>query len=200
MTLSPYHLKYQNRSDVDIALRIRAKERELVQVFDHIRFVPTQSPVRIAILGCGDRRFVKVHKEIFERLLSTPVEVITFDVAVEHLAGEESVVQHDCSLPLPTAPYDITYSNVLLKFIPHEKQFAVLQNSYAALRPGGVAIHFLAPEDYETKEERQPDGYFSVPLEKYEQELVAQKIVYQKLMIKTGPNLDEDSLVLVLER
>lgn len=200
MTLSQYHQKYQQRSEQDMQERIRAKEYELKQIFNQIKFIPAHSPVRIAVLGCGDRRFVQAHKAIFEKLSGKLAIVTTFDITIEHLAGELDVVQHDCALPLPNPPYDITYSSVLLKFIETEKQWNVIKNSYDALTQGGISINFLNPEDYNTEAEDLPEGYHAVPLDRWKHQLKQEGIAYKEIMVKTGPNLDVDTLALILFR
>jgi len=114
MTLSAYHRKYLNRTPRDIAERVRAKEFEFRQAIERVNFLPVAVPVKIAVLGCGVKHFILAHKQIFEKVLGVPVEVTTFDITTEHLRGEEGVVQHDCTKPLPGTPYDITYSSILL--------------------------------------------------------------------------------------
>ena len=104
-----------------------------------------------------------------------------FDITTEQLAGEPNVIQHDCSLPLPNSPYDITFAHVLLKFIETEKQWAVLKNSYDALRQPGLAIHIFDKEDVTTTTAKQKDGYYSVPLEKWKNKLDENKIQYLNL-------------------
>ena len=168
MALSEYHKKYIHKPDGEIAQRVNAKKQELARIFQKVPLKWKQGPLKLAVLGCGDKRFVAQHKKIFRQVLKRAVEVTTFDITVDHLAGESNVFQHDCTLPLPHAPYDITYGHVLLKFIKTEKQFAVLKNSFDALKVGGLAIHVLNTEDYETTSQKLPDGLWSVPLKRWE--------------------------------
>ena len=145
--LFAYHEKYAARSDDDIASRAKVKEIGLAKVVHAVEFHAESSPARIAILGCAERRFVGHHRDIFERLLNTPVEVTTFDITVEHLAGEPGVIRHDIALPLPGGPYDIAYGDVVLKFLPEEHRLSALRHSYEALREPGLAIHILDDGD-----------------------------------------------------
>ena len=186
MALSAYHQKYANYSDDEIKKRTDAKEQELVAIFQEVQLNTDSDPVRLAVLGCGDKRFVAHHKRIFELVLKRNVEVTTFDITIDHLAGESNVFQHDCTLSLPNPPYDITYAHVLLKFIEAEKQFDLLKNSFDALKPGGIAIHVLDKEDYETTSPKLPDGLWTVPLEKWKEELTTLGIEYKEIPVKYG--------------
>jgi len=196
MTPSPYHQKYLNRDAQDMAERIHAKETDFQQTIDQISFAPTSSPVKIAVLGCAVKYFVPVHKEVFAKVLGKPVEVTTFDITIEHLAGEENVVQHDCTLPLPGGPYDMTYSSILLKFIETEKQWDVLYNSYVALKAGGIAVHYVGTEEGDAIDVKL--GYNHVPFARWREEFKKHNIYFVELHIKTGPKLNGDEVVWVL--
>jgi len=150
--LDEYHQKYAKRSDEEMNDRIAEKEKELVLIRDAINPEFSSDKLDIAVVGCGERRFVAGHREIFARVFDKPVKITTFDVTIDHLAGEENIAQHDCTQPLPGGPYDITFAHVLLRFIPKDKQWSLVQNSFNALKAGGIAIHVLDPEDYETTE------------------------------------------------
>lgn len=189
MPLSKYHENYAARTDEELAHRAKVKKEELKKIFEVVNYKTGSSPVRVAVLGCADRRFVQYHKEIFESLLSAPVELTTFDITVEHLGGENGVIQHDCSVPLPNPSYDITFGHVLLKFIETEKQYVVLKNSYAALRSPGLAIHVFDEEDVTTKTPRQADGYYAVPLERWKEQLAQDGIKYKELRWVMDPTV-----------
>lgn len=104
-------------------------------------------PFRIAVLGCADKRFLTIHKRIFQQLLNRDFRILTFDVVIEHMEGERDVVRHDCTLPLPNGPFDFVTSHVLLKFIPKDRQFLVVASAQEALTSGGIAAHILDHED-----------------------------------------------------
>ena len=186
MALSKYHQKYKDQSDEEIAKKVEAKEQELLAIFQQVSLNANNTPIRLAVLGCGDSRFVKYHKIIFEKVLKKEIEVITFDITIEHLIGEENIIKHDCTLPLPNSPYDIIYGHVLLKFIEIEKQWNLIENSYKALSKGGLAIHILDKEEIEIKEKLLQSGLFSVPLERWEEKLKKEQIKYFKIPIKYG--------------
>lgn len=76
MSLTKYHEKYSERSDAEMAKRILAKKLFLKQIFEKLSFVPKREEVRAAILGCGEKRFVKAHKILLEELLEKPVQVL----------------------------------------------------------------------------------------------------------------------------
>ncbi|HWQ99895.1 MAG TPA: class I SAM-dependent methyltransferase [Candidatus Methylomirabilis sp.] len=156
---SAYHEDYAKKTDADITHRVHVKELQLRQLFMTLGTPQFLSPtVRVAVLGCADKRYVSLHERMFSSLLQKPVALTTFDITVEHLAGEKGVVQHDATLPLPGGPFDVTYSDILMRFIEPAKQIAALKESYDALVPGGLAIHLFGVEDYDP-----PPGYVPVP-------------------------------------
>ena len=189
MALSAYHQKYADYSGEEIKKRADAKEQELATIFNEVSLKTDIDPVRLAVLGCGDKRFVAHHKRIFENVLKRNVEVTTFDINIDHLAGESNVFQHDCTQPLPNLPYDITYAHVLLKFIEAEKQFDLLKNSFDSLNPGGVAIHVFDLDEIKATSPKLPDGLWAVPLEQYKKQLTELGIEYKEIPLKYGPAL-----------
>lgn len=168
-----------NNPDEEVTRRQKAKEDELKIVFDQVQPTTQSDELKIAVLGCADRRYIPSHKELFERLLNKQVELDTYDISIEHLASEENVYQHDCTLPLPKTDYDITFAHVLLPFIETEKQWDLLKNSYDALKTGGIAIHIMGPEDYLTTKPRLPNGNYSIPLDRWKQQLEQADIEYK---------------------
>lgn len=182
MILSSYHQKYSNYSEEEIQKRVHEKEIELKNIFERVSLETDSEIVKLAVMGSGDKRFVKYHKVIFEKFVNKIVEVTTFDITVEHLAGEENIIKHDCTLPLPLTFFDIAYAHVLLKFIEIDKQWDVIFNSYNALKEGGVAIHVLDKEDYSTKNKT----YADVPIEEYIKRLENFKISYLEIPVKYG--------------
>lgn len=91
MALSAYHQKYANQLDAEIQSRADEKRQELSVIFGQAQLNTTGESVRIAVIGCGDKRFIKHHKEIIESFIKKPVEIITFDITIDHLAGEEKL-------------------------------------------------------------------------------------------------------------
>jgi hypothetical protein len=143
MTLSQYHQKYASYLEEEILKRANEKEEELKAIFEKFSLQKDGEIVRLAVMGSGDKRFVEHHKRIFEKFVQHPVEVITFDITIEHLNGENNIFEHDCTIPLPNIPYDITYAHVLLKFIETDKQLDLIMNSYDALMDGVLQFTFL---------------------------------------------------------
>jgi hypothetical protein len=187
--LSDYHQNYLKRSDEELQRRAKVKEMELEKIFSEIPFSTDEKIVKIAVTGCADHRFVKYHREIFEKLLKKKVDLNTFDIAVEHLKDEVGVKQHDITMPFPNSPFDIAFGHVVLKFIETEKQWQVLKNCYEALRSPGLAIHVFDLEDVETKEIKQRDGLWSVPLDRWTEQLEKENIEYK--IIYWSLNLDK---------
>jgi hypothetical protein len=189
MVLSKYYQKYADQTDKEIQKRADAKEEELSAIFQEVSLNTDSNPGKIAVLGCGDKRFIACYKKIFEKILKRNVEIVVFDITIDHLEGELNVFKHDCTLPLQNSPYDITYGHVLLKFIETEKQFDLLKNSYDALKKGGIAIHIFDWEEIKTKNIKLPDGSWSVPLEIWKKQLTRIGIEYKELSLKYGPAL-----------
>jgi hypothetical protein len=184
--MDTYHQKYASLPDEEIENRLNEKKQELITIFNQIKFDVNREVIKIAVLGCGDKRFIRGHKKIFKEILNKTIEIYTFDITIEHLQGKEGVVKHDCTLPLPNLPYAITYAHVLLKFIETEKQWDLIKNSYNALEVNGIAIHVLDKENYENVSEKPSDGYFSVPLSRWSNKLEELGIKYQQIPLKYG--------------
>ena len=119
---------------------------------------PIQSailPVRIAVLGASDKRYIPIHERIFSDLLHRNVQVTTFDIDLEHLAGSPGAMEHDVTRPFPNPPYKIVFSHELMKFLTPEEQLQAMKNSYGALAYTGLAMHIMhAPSIKGTSELR----------------------------------------------
>jgi SAM-dependent methyltransferase len=188
MPISDYHNKHISRSDEETDRRIFVKELELKKILSETNYKPGFEVVRVAVLGCADKRFVKRHKATFEKLFQKPVEQITFDITIEHLEGEENVIQHDITTPIPNAPFDITFGHVVLKFIETSKQWDAIKSAYDALRSPGLGIFVYDMEDITTEAFIQADGYFSVPIETYKLKLAQENMKFKDL--RWNINLD----------
>lgn len=138
--LSAYHRSKQLRSRERSDTLLKEKEEELLRISE-LDGYKTEQLSKIAVLGVADNRHVQGHKDLFSKILGHAVDIHTFDITTEHLLGEAQVYAQDVTEAIPYGPYDIVYSHVLLKFIPKEKQMRVIDNSVAALKHGGIAIH-----------------------------------------------------------
>jgi hypothetical protein len=167
--ISEYHARYQSKSDDEIVKRAREKFNELSRVFSAAPLDTTSDPVQVAVMGCGDKRYVVHHKDMFARILARDVDVITFDIEVNHLAGEDNVAEHDCSTPLPGGPYDVTFGHVVLPFLSPDKQLDMISAGFNALKQGGIQIQVLDPMNYDDKSETLP-GLHKVDLDKIRQQ------------------------------
>ena len=147
--ISEYHAKYQSKSDDEIVKRARERFNELTRAFSAAPLDTASDPVEVAVMGCGDKRFVAHHKDMFARILARNVRVTTFDIEVDHLAGEENVIQHDCSQLLPGGLYDVTFGHVVLPFLAPDKQLDMIAAGYNALKQGGIQIQALDPMNYD---------------------------------------------------
>jgi len=175
--MDKYHLKYSSSPDKEIQNRLQEKLTELKRIFKVVQLNTNDGIIKLAVLGCADRRLIKGHREIFEKVFKKPIDITTLDIVTTHLGKDAKIIKHDCTLPIPGGPYSITYAHVLLKFIQKDKQWNLILNSYNALKLGGLAIHILDKEDY------QQDV---VPLTKLINKLETSKIKYKKVPIKYG--------------
>jgi len=187
MTISSYHQQFQAQSDQEVQNKANAKEAELLEIFSHVKPSESHDPIKVAVLGCGDKRLVAHHRVMFSKLLNHEVELTTFDLTAEHLAGEDRVFEHDCTLPLPFGHFNITYAHVLMKFIETNKHWSLVKNSYDALAPGGIAIHIFDQEEIDAQNPQLPGGHYAVDLEDIKKKLEGEHIEYIQLQLKYGP-------------
>lgn len=184
MVLSEYHLKYVNMPMANVLHGLKAKKFQLVQAIKKANWQPGSEAVRVAVLGCADRRFVAGHKEMFGKLFSKNVEVTTFDIEAEHLAGEENVIQHDCTKPLPHGPFDFIFSHIILKFMPEHQQWQVLQNSFNALKAGGLAAHFFDVGGETLPTNMLEKGFFKIPLAEFKQKFKHMRVKTESILVE----------------
>lgn len=184
--LSEYHQRYAALSDEEIAARIAVKKDEFAAVLEASTVTVGKSPILIAVMGCPDRRLIPLHQKMFEDVLVKTVKMTTYDITTDHLEGVPGVVKHDVTEPLPGGPYDFILAHVLLRFVEEDQQWYVLFNSYDALKPGGVAIHVLDEQDYSTKGDVIPNGYHTVPLEKWKDKMRALDMEYIEMPVPHG--------------
>lgn len=89
MTLSSYHQKYFSHSDKEIYKRVAAKEEELRTIFSQVPLNTDSDEIAVAVLGCADKRFIRLRRDIFSRVLGKPIKLATFDITIEHLQYED---------------------------------------------------------------------------------------------------------------
>jgi len=184
--LSEYHQRYAALSDEEIAARVAAKKAEFAAILEASTVSVGKSPILIAVMGCPDRRFIPLHQKMFEEVLLKTVKMTTYDITTDHLEGVSAVVKHDVTEPLPGGPYDFILAHVLLRFIEEDQQWYVIFNSFDALKPGGVAIHVLDEQDYATKGDVIPNGYHTVPLERWKDKMRALDMDYIEVPVPHG--------------
>jgi len=73
--LDEYHQKYANRSDEEMNDRIAEKEKELILIRDAVSPKFSSDTLDIAVVGCGEKRFVAGHREIFTKVFDKPVKI-----------------------------------------------------------------------------------------------------------------------------
>jgi SAM-dependent methyltransferase len=186
MGLSDYHIKYASLPDEEIENRAKYKKEELLALCNELKLETNSQSCDVAVMGCGDKRLIAKHQEIFSEFCGRPVKIITFDVTIDHLSGANNVIQHDCIDPLPGGPYDIVYGHVLLRFIHPDHQWGVIKNTYDVLKPGGLSIQILDFLDFTTESKRLPNGLYSVPLRKYEEQMDAEGMTFIEVTAKKG--------------
>lgn len=113
-------------------------------VIKAMKFKTITESVKVVVLGTSDRRYIPIHKRIFEEILKKSIQMTTFDIDVNHLGGKSrSVVKHDVTKAFPDTPYDIIFSHELMKFLTPEEQIRAMKNSYYALSNHGLAMHIM---------------------------------------------------------
>lgn len=128
---------------------------------------------------------VAMHKDLFSALLGTPVEQTTFDITVAHLEGAEGIVRHDVSEPVPGGPFQLVFADVVVRFLPPERQYRVVRNAWDALAAGGVAAIAFQHQDVRPEAEYVPaEGTFRVDIPAIEAALRADGIPFR--WIETG--------------
>lgn len=181
MQLDAYYDSQAAKPQSDVDLQLQVKKTELEKVLATARPTVGATPAKIAVLGCGDKRFVALHRAMFAEALGTEVAITTYDISTAHLGDEPGVVQHDTTLPLPDTGFALVYSHVLLKFIVPAQQWSVVKNSHDALAAGGIAVHVLNMEETEADGEQIAGGYFAVPLGKIKGQLEAVGVPYMEV-------------------
>jgi SAM-dependent methyltransferase len=152
MGISDYHRRQSDLSDTEVQRRGIAKINELETIFQFVSKPKIAGDaLRVAVLGCADARYIPIHQQLFKEIFQASIEMVTFDITVEHLNNGRGVIKHDCTLPLPKTPFDVIFAHVLLKFLSAEGQTSLLQNAWDALRSGGVAIIINDAEDLQSR-------------------------------------------------
>ncbi|MFZ2886464.1 MAG: class I SAM-dependent methyltransferase [Minisyncoccia bacterium] len=141
--LQKHYADYATRSDDRVRDRERAKRSIVTHVLKNVPVTVKTRPIKVVVLGASDKRYIPVHAQIFTDILGENTVVSTLDVDAEHLGSGADVVQHDVTKPFPHTPYGVVFSHELMKFLTNEEQLQVLENSYDALEPGGVAMHIM---------------------------------------------------------
>ena len=195
-----YHERYASLSEADIAHRAKFKEMQLRQIFASIGMPKFIAPhVRVAVLGCADKRLVTYHQRIFSTIFGKFVELTTFDVSIDHLQGASGVVAHDVTKPYPSKPFDVIYGDILLRFIDPAKQADVLKSSYDALAPNGVALHILNQEDIDPAYGPPKESWlYRVDMVALQLELAKDHIPFFEIPARiemTLPNSDDKTLI-----
>ncbi len=186
MELSDYHIKYASLPEEEIEKRAAYKKEELFALEGEMKPESGSEIYDVAVIGCGDRRMIQKHRDIFSEFCGRPVNLTTFDITIDHLTGEENVIQHDCAEPLPGGPYDLTYGHVMLRFVHPDHQWNVIKNTYDALKPGGISIQVLDFLDFTTESKRLPNGLYSVPLREYQNRMDDEGMPFVEVMAKKG--------------
>lgn len=146
---SLYHAEIAADPMSNVEEDFEIKKEELVKsgIFKKIRI--NQKPVRVAVLGCADNRYVNRYNQFFNELFSSSL-VDIYDITTSHLSNKENIFEHDCTQKLPKS-YDIIYSHLLLNFLPPKKQYQLIKNSEESLNKRGYSLHVLARDEEVSK-------------------------------------------------
>lgn len=142
--LQAHYKEYASQPDKWVSNMEITKKSIVKYIIEAMTFKPKTESVKVVVLGASDKRYIPIHKRIFEEILKKDIQMNTFDVDVVHLGGKsKSVVEHDVTKTFPNAPYDIIFSHELMKFLTPEEQIQVMKNSYHALSNNGLAMHIM---------------------------------------------------------
>lgn len=199
--LKKHHQEYAARSNEKVGRRVKIKRAILAKILKVTEYKTSSDPIKIAVLGVSDKRYVKHHKRLFEEALMKDVEMRTFDIVTDHLKGEENIVQHDVTKPLPGGPFDIVLAHALLKFIEVEKQWQVIKNSYDALGKPGLVMHIFHRAEFRDTSQLK-EWQYAVPIERWVKKLEEEKIKFKRLdwEILGAEKEPEPTTVLVLQK
>lgn len=178
--LEAHYAEYGNQPDSWVANMEKTKKSIIERVLTEASFHPATDEIEIAVLGASDKRYLAIHEHIFRELLGKNVSVVTLDCDTKHLGAPPNTIQCDVTQPLPGGPYDIVMSHALMKFLTPPEQFAVIKNSYEALKSSGVAMHIMHPPELEGTTELR-DWQYRVNLDdiinKLNEEQIPTKVV-----------------------
>lgn len=141
--LQQHYLEYAAQSDDWVENMVVTKKSIVAYVIKASNFNTNAKPIRIAVLGASDPRYIKIHERLFEEILRKKIELITLDLDVVHLGGKsKSVIQCDVTKKFP-ASFDVIFSHELMKFLTQNEQLATLMNSFNALNSNGISMHIV---------------------------------------------------------
>ncbi len=172
--------------DDELAKHVAEKKNELSTILESTTVAFGKSPLLVALLGCPDSRMAGLQHRMFEEVLGKTVKMTIYDISIDHLEGVPGVVQHDVTEPLPGGPYDLIFAHMILRFIDEDQQWFVIFNSYEALKPGSLAIHILDEADYADGGKTRPEGFHTVPLEKWKDKMRALGMEYVEVPVERG--------------
>lgn len=199
--LRAHYAEYATRPDSRVQDRKIAKKSIIKYVLKEINFNPVGKPVRITVLGTSDKRYISIHQKVFEEVLRRNIKIITFDVDIKHLAGEDGIVLHDATEPFPETPFEIVFSHELMKFLTPEEQLKAIKNSHDALTDNGLAMHILhGPSIKGTKKLRE--WQYRVNPDELIKQLEENNIQAKKLVFNSETEIDwmRETTVIVTQK
>ena len=197
--LQQHYLEYAAQSDDWVENMAVTKKSIVAQVIKASKFSPISEPVKVAVLGASDPRYIKIHKRLFEEILRKKIELITLDLDTVHLGGKSaSVMQWDVTKKFP-ASFDVIFSHELMKFLTPSEQIATIINSFNALNRAGIAMHIIhEPSIKGTSELRTWQN--RVNPDELIQKLAKENISATKLVFNSKSNVDwlkETTVILI---
>lgn len=201
-TLTAHYSEYASQSDEWVNNMEKTKRSIVEYILRWANFQPSREPMKVVVLGASDKRYIPIHERVFGAATGKAIELKTFDVDTAHLGGESAVVvHHNVTQQFPGGPYDIIFSHELMKFLTPDEQLATIANTYAALAPGGVAMHIIhEPSIKGTPELRS--WQFRVDPDGLVEKLGAQGISTSKVVIESESEVDwlRETTVIVLQK
>lgn len=201
-TLAAHYAEYTSQPDEWVNNMEKTKRSIVEHVLRWANFQASHEPVTVVVLGASDKRYIPIHERVFAAATGATIEIKTFDLDTAHLGGESAgVVHHDVTAQFPGGPYDIIFSHELMKFLTPDEQLTTIANTYAALAPGGVAMHIIhEPSIKGTSELRS--WQFRVDPDDLIMKLGGKGMSASKIVFESESNVDwlRETTVIVLQK
>ena len=198
--LKQHYREYGNLPNTWVLNMAKTKMSIVKKVLENLKDFKFNKKVKVAILGASDKRYIKLHETIFQKLLKKEIGLKTIDIDLKHLGKGKNLILHNVTKKFPEK-FDIIFSHELMKFLTEKEQFLTILNSYKALNKNGFAMHIIhEPAILGTKELR--DWQFKVNPDMLVDKIKKEGISIEKMFFKSNSKVSwlKNTTVLVLKK